>query len=890
MFGRKRKLHDFTSEIEAHVQLEIERLREQGLSEEEARSAASRSFGNLMQAEERFYESSRWLWWDQFRQDVRYGMRALLRERGVSTLCVLILALGIGASTALYSVWKAALVFPYEFESNGRWVAVLAGFNRQQTRSWFFSIPEYNDLRQLSDIFESVSVLQHILFNLTDNGHMESLDVTAVSANAIRNTGVRPLLGRSFLPGEDAPGGPNVVLISYTLWQRRYQGDPNILGHQIRMNDENYSVIGVMPPYFLMWGTELWVPLRLDYNEPNRSHRAYWVTAMLKKGVSQKQADARLAVIAHHWEQQDGGQVPEYANLRLWTEDVMKYVTSSLKDAVLVLLAAITLLLIITCANVTNILLARVTARRREVAVRLALGASRTRITRQFLTESVLLALASGALGLLIAQQSLPLIRHYVIDYVSTEAREFQFDLSAFLFVTTFSVLVGLLYGIAPAIQASKTSLTDTLKEGGRAGSSRRGQWWRKTLVVTQISLALVVLASASLMMQSYRRLSNSNLGFHPDHVLAANISLPEISYPGIPQTFSFYQELQQSVSAIPGVEATGVVSSLPVADRLDRQDFHVEGRAANAGDSAGGAACRFATPGYFRVLQISLASGRLFTDDDRDGQQLVAIVNETLAKRFWLNESAIGKHIALGSQYSERIASSSAPSVSVSAYATSPPRWITIVGVFHDTRQAGEWGATILPEIYLPYAQATTPLRGVRLVVRSLQTPSQLLESVRQAVSRLDSSLPLGDSETMQGIVRDAYGTERLALVLLAIFAVVALILAVAGVYALLSYNVSQQSHEIGIRMALGAQPREVLALVLQSGARLALLGVVVGVVGGVFLTRLMTRLLYQVGASDPVIFAGAAVVLLAFALLACYIPARRAIRVDPLVALRYE
>jgi putative ABC transport system permease protein len=886
MFKRKRELNDFTSEIAAHLQLEKERLQEQGLSEEEARAAARRSFGNFMQAEERFYESGRWVWWDHLRQDVRYGLRTLLRERGVSSLCVLILALGIGASTALYSVWKAALVFPYEFESNGRWVAVLAGFNRQQTRSWFFSIPEYNDLRQLSDIFESVSVLQHSMFNLTDDGHPESLDVTAVSADAIRNTGVKPLLGRSFLPGEDTPGGPHVVLISDILWQRRYQRDPNILGRQIRMNDESYSVIGVMPPYFLMWGTQLWVPLRLDYNEPSRSHRAYWVTAMLKKGVSQKQADARLAVVAHHWEQRDGGQVPEYASLRLWTEDVMKYVTSSLKDAVIVLLAAIILLLIITCANVTNILLARVSARRREVTIRLALGGSRTRITRQFLTESVLLALVSGALGLLIAQQSLPLIRHYVIDYVSTEAREFKFDVSALLFVTALSVLVGLLYGIAPAIQASKTSVMDTLKEAGRAGSSPRGQWWRKTLVVTQISLALVVLASASLMTQSYRRLSNSALGFHPDHVLEANISLPEISYPAIPQTLSFYRELQRSVSELPGVQASGVVSSLPMYDRLDRQDFHLDGRAANTSDSAGGAACRFATPGYFPAMQIYLATGRLFTDDDRDEGQPVAIVNETLARRFWPNQSAIGKRIAMGSQYSERIAPTGGATVSTA----SAPRWIAIVGVIYDTRQAPEWGVEILPEIYLPLAQSNAALRSVRLVVRSQRTPSQVVESVHQIVAGLDPALPLGNTQTMQEIVAEAYGTERLAFMLLTIFALVALVLAVAGVYALLSYNVSQQTHEIAIRMALGALPRETLALVLQSGARLALLGVVVGTVAGVFLTRLMKRLLYQLSASDPVIFAGAAVVVLAFALLACYIPARRAIRVDPLVALRYE
>ena len=883
---RPRMESEMDAELRFHLEAYTEELIRSGVPCHEAPRRARLEFGGLERTKEECREARGVNFTETLVQDIRVGTRALLRARGMSAVCVFVLALGIGASTALYSVWKAAMNFPYDFENNGRWVAVLAGFNRQQTRSWLLSVPEYNDLRQLDDVFESVWVMQHIMFNLTDNGHPESLDVTAVSADAIRNTGVQPLLGRSFLPGEDAPGGPNVVLISDTLWQRRYQRDPNILGRQIRMNDENYSVIGVMPPYFLMWGTELWVPLRIDYNEGNRSHRAFWVTAMLRKGVTQKQADARLAVIARHWEQQDGGQVPEYGNLRLWTEDVMKYVTSSMKDAILVLLAAIILLLLITCANVANIILARVAARRREVAIRLAIGGSRLRITRQFLTESVLLAVTSGALGLLIAQQSLPLIRHFVIDYVSTEAREFKFDFSAFLLVTAFSVFIGLLYGIAPAIQASKTSLTDTLKEGGRTGSSPRGQWWRKALVVTQVSLALVVVASASLMTQSYRRLSNSNLGFDPAHVVEANISLPEISYPETPQTLSFFQELQHSVAAIPGVQATGVVSSLPVADRLDRQDFHVEGRAANASDSVGGAACRFATPGYFGALRISLAGGRFFTDDDREGRQLVAMVNETLAKRFWPNESAIGKHIALGNQYSERIVSTSAAPPS----ASSAPRWITIVGVFHDTRQASDWGVTILPEIYLPYAQSATPLRGSRLVVRSLQTPSQLLESVRQTVSRLDSSLPLGDSHTMNEIVGDAYGTERLALVLLTIFAVVALVLAVAGVYALLSYHVSQRSHEIGIRMALGAQPRQVLHYMLGQAGKLAVFGVAIGIAVGLLLTHAMARLLYQIRATDPLTFAGTAILLLALALLGCYVPARRAMRVDPMVALRHE
>jgi putative ABC transport system permease protein len=886
LFRKSRTDGEFEAEMRSHLELHIQDNLHVGMSPEEARRQALLKLGGLEQTKELYRERRSLPLFESFFQDVRVGARALLKERGVSLICILVLALGIGASTALYSVWRSALIFPYDFENNGRWVAMVAGFNRQQTHSYFFSASEYNDLRHLGDIFESVSALQHIMFNLTDNGRPESFDVTAVSADAIRNTGVQPLLGRSFLPGEDVPGGPHVVLISSILWQRRYQSDPNILGKQIRMNGEDYSVIGVMPPYFLMWGTQLWIPLHLDPNELNRSHRAYWVTAMIKKGVTLKQADARLAIVAQQWEYEHSGQTPEYSNLSLSTQDILEGINASIKNAMLVLLAAIALLLVITCANVTNILLARVTARRREVAIRLAIGGSRTRITRQFLTESVLLSVVAGAAGLLLAWQSVPLIGGLIVNYVATEAREFKLDFTAFLFMVLLSVFIGLVYGIAPAIHATKTSLTDTLKEGGRnTGGSRGSQWWQRTLVVTQVSLALVVLAAASLMIQSYSRLANSDLGFNPNGVFVANLSLPGLSYPATSQSFSFYQELQRSASAMPGVEASGVVSSLPIYDRLDRQDFHIEGRAANASDSTGGAVCRFASPGYFRVLQISLASGRVFTDDDREGREPVAVVNETLAKRFWPNESAIGKHIELGNQYSERIASSA-----LGSSPDSTPRWFTIVGVVQDTRQRQDWDSEILPEIYLPFAQSTATLRDMRLVVRSQQNSAQLLESLRQVVARMDAALPFGSSETMQEIVRAAYGTERLALVLLTIFAAVALVLAVAGVYALLSYNVSQQSHEIGIRMALGALPREVLALILRSGTRLALLGVVIGVVSGFFLTRLMKSLLYQVSASNPFIFAGTAVVLLVFALLACYVPARRATRVDPMVALRHE
>ena len=881
LLDRERCERELAEELESHLQMHIEDNLRAGMSAEGARRQALIKLGGIEPTKEQCRERHGLPVLETLMQDVRVGVRGLLRARGISMVCVLVLALGIGASTALYSVWRAALVFPYSFESNGRWVAVLAGLNRQETSSWFLSVPEFNDLRQLTDVFESVSALQHMSFNLTDNDRPEEIGATATTANAIADTGVAPQLGRLFLAGEDAPGGPHVVLLSDVLWRRRYFADPNIVGKQIRMNGEDHTVIGVMPPRFRMWGSEMWVPLPLDQTEQNRSNRAYWVTAMLRKGVSQKQADARLAVVAHQWEQLEGNRTPEYASLRLWTEDVMEGVNRSLKNALLVLLAAIALLLVITCANVAGLLLARAHTRRREVAIRLALGGGRLRIVRQFLTESVILAAIGGAGGLLLAWRSVPLIGGMVVDYVSTEAGEFKLDPSAFLFLLILSVAMGLLFGFAPALQAIRISLTRTLKEGGRnVGETRRGQWPRKILVVTEISLALIVLAAAGLMIRSYHGLANSDLGFDHDHVLQVGVPLPANSYRASAQTLSFFHELQRSVSALPGVEVSGLVSTLPLYDRLDQRDFAIEERSGSA-DARGSAAYRIVTPDYFRVLKIHLDSGRLLSDDDRQGGRLVAVVNETFAKRYWPNQSVLGKRIDLGNRYSERLASGRSPA--------SPER-LTIVGVIGDVRQRREWKDEIEPEICVPYAQTAEAVRSMRLVVRSRLVSSQLMESLRSIVHRMDSGLPLSDVGTMNEILRDAYGTERLALLLLTVFAGVSLLLAVAGVYALLAYVVSQQSHEIGIRMALGAEPREVLRHWLAQGARLAVVGVTTGIAGALVLTHAMASLLYKVSATDPWTFAGTAVLLLSLALLACYVPARRATRVDPMVALRYE
>jgi predicted permease len=877
---RPRLEAEMDAELRFHLESYADDLIRTGVPRQEALRRARLEFGGVERAKEECREARGVNLTETLIQDVRVGTRALLRTRGVSAVCIFVLALGIGSSTALYSVWKAALVFPYAFEHNGRWVAVLARLNRQDTQSWFFSVAEYNDLRKLTNIFESVAALQHVTFNLTDNDHPEQLRATAVTANTIADTGVAPMLGRSFLAGEDAPGGPNVVLISSVLWQRRYFGDPAIVGKQMRMNGENYTVIGVMPPRYQMWGTQMWVPLRLDQNDRDRSRRVYWVTAMLKNGVRGKHADAALAVVARQWEQAAGSRTPEYASLWLWTEDVLKYVDRPLTNAMLILLAAIVLLLLITCANVANLLLARAASRRREVAIRLALGGGRLRIVRQFLTESFILSIIGGACGFLLAWRSMPWISGMIVDYVSTEAGKLELDSSALAFTLLLSLAVGLLYGVAPAFQATKVSLVDTLKEGGRnVGGARQEQWTRKSLVVAEIGLALMVLVAAGLMIQSYSRLAGSDVGFDRTRVLQTTISLPPNSYPAKAQMVSFFRELDQSVSALPGVEASALVSSVPVYDRLDKRDFQIEGRAADSGDARGSAICRVVTPGIFRVLKIPLRSGRVLNDDDREEGLRVAVVNETFASRYWPKQNPVGKQIELGNQYSEQLTGGAT---------RESPRRIAIVGVVGDTRQSSDWSFPIIPEMYLPYAQSDDSVRSMSLLVRSGEAPAELLGSLRGVVRQLDTALPLTGAHTMEEIVDDAYGTARLTWVLLSVFAGVALLLAVAGVYALLAYTVSQRSHEIGIRMALGALPRQVLQQTLAQAAKLAVLGVAIGI--PLLLAHAMSALLYQVKATDPLTYLGTAILLLSLALVGCYVPARRAMRVDPMVALRHE
>jgi predicted permease len=881
--SRKHSDADLDAEIRGYADLLADEKIRAGMHPDQAQRAARLALGGgldhaSLTMKETIREARPGAWLDSFAQDVRYGARLLRKSPGFTIIAVLTLGLGIGASTALFSVWQAALVFPYAFEMNGKWIAILGGFDRQQASSWYFSSSEFADLQKITDVFDDVLALQHVNFNLTDSGRPEFARATAVTANALRATHVEPLLGRVFLRGEDSSSAPNVVVIGDRLWQRRYQRDPQIIGRSMRLNGQTYTIVGVMPPRFLLWGTDMWVPLHLDPNDRNRSNRTYWVTAMVKPGVSMKQVNARLAVAAHQWEADRTAATPEYANLRLWAVDILSVINEPLRDAMLVLLAAIALLLTITCANVANLLLSRAHARRREVAVRLALGARRGHIIRQLLTESVILSALGGAFGFLLAWWGVPLIGSMIIDYSATEAGEFRIDQKAFWFMLVLSLFVGVFCGLVPAFHAAEASLIETLKTAGKqSGSGHRGKFSRRVLVGAETCLALIVLVAAGLMIRSYARLSASSLGLSPDHVTVVHIPLPP-AYPTQQEVNSFYESLQSQVAAIPGTSVVGLASSVPISDRLDRQDFHVVGRAANSSDGTGDTVRETVSSNYFAALRIPIKAGRAFSDGDREGNRNVVIVNEAMAKRYWPAVSPVGQEIELGNQFSENFSAAAAPSR------------LLIVGVAGDTRQERETDREILPEFYIPFLQSSSAIHSMNLLVRSGAAEATVTESVRNIVARLDPALPVGGTESMDEIVRNAYGTERLALVLLSVFAGAALIIAMAGIYAVLAYDVARQTHEIGIRMALGARRSDVLRVVMGAGLKPALAGAVVGLVAALAGTRVMNALLYGVAPWDPLTFACVAALLFLVAALACWIPARRAMRVDPVVALRHE
>jgi putative ABC transport system permease protein len=810
---------------------------------------------------------------DTFWQDIRFGFRTLIRSPATSAVALLTLALGIGANTAIFSVVNGVLLEPLPYPDPDELVIVLEsnpglGFPR-------FSVapPNFEDWRRQNQVFESLAAVQRGRFNLTGGDRPEAVPGAQVTPELFRTVGVEPALGRGFLPEEGKPGGPKVAVLSHGLWQRRFGSDPNVINRQIPVDGETYTVIGVMPPMFDMPSkTQIWLPLPWDF--PADSRGAHFLSAYgrLKDGVTLEKARTEMKAIAARLER----QYPD--SNKGWTTEVRLLKAAAVegvRPALLLLLAAVAFVLLIACANVANLLLARLATREREIAVRTALGAGRLRLVRQMVTESLVLFLVGGALGLLVATWATRgLVALYGEDL--PRGQSIGLDGLVLLFALGLSLVTGLVFGLAPALSATSGGLFGALKEGGRAvAGGARGRLVRNLLVLGEVAVALVLLVGAGLLLQSFARLRAVDLGYRPQGVLTAELVLPDKKYAEQAPQIAFTRELLDRLRAVPGVQSAGTVYPLPLGGNGFVLAFEVEGRPQSSADESSlHANIRIITPDYFRTMGIRVLQGRVFTARD-DAQSIpVILINKTMADRTWPGEDPIGKRITFGD--------TEGPDV----------QWMEVVGVVADVRHQTldeDSGS----ECY--WAQLQNPVGGtLSIVLRTEGEPSRLAGALRETVRSIDSDLPIERVRTMETVVSESLAGSRFQTVLLGIFAGVALLLAAIGVYGVISYSVAQRTHEIGIRMALGARRPEVLGLVIRQGMTLVLAGVGVGLALSVllvwWLSDRIASFLYEGHAFDPLTFVAVPLVLLAVALLANWLPAQRATQVEPVVALRSE
>jgi predicted permease len=892
MFPRKRKLEDFTSEIEAHLQLEIERLREQGLNEAEARATARRSFGNFLHAEERFYESSRWLGWDHFWQDARYAWRMLRKSPGFTAIAVLTVALGIGATTAIFSVVNATLLRPLPYPQPERLVTIrddLPGLGAQDAG---MSQPEWKDL-QRSGIFDYVSPTQFDENNLTGSCKPARVRLLIVAPNYFALLGVKPQLGRAFNPEDHSPGLILEVLISDGLWKRAFGGDPNILDKSVRLDTDLYRIVGVMPPGFDAPGRtmeerniEAWIatsfygPPMPDH--PTRSGRPLpTAIARLKAGLSIGAAQSRLDALVASLQKEFPGDYPLQNGWTVRLVPLKETVVGNIRLSLILLLGAVGLVLLIGCVNVANLLLARASARGREMAIRQALGAGRTRLTRQLLTESLFLSVLGGTGGLVILFCAKGFLMQLVPDSLP-RLNDISINWGVSLFALAASLMAGVIFGLAPALHAGRVDVIYSLKEASRGstGSGERGGT-RRLLVVTEFALSLVLMIAAGLLLRSFWDLVNVRLGFNPENVMTIRTRLP---YPNDPKTdpfatpaqeAAFLREVVRRNAKLPGVEevALGDTASIPL-DQSQRElkvisegafFFTIEGRE-NASDQPTVAERTSVTPEYFHLLRLPLLRGRLFTEFDNEKAPQVAVINEAFAQTYWPGQNPLGQAFK-------------------QARENSP--WIIIVGIIADAR-TDSMAQESVPKIYLNLYQ--TGAKHLAILLRGHVDAAAIPAQVREQVQSVDPTLPVFGAQTLNETVSASVSERRFSMEMVALFALTALLLAGVGIYGVISYLVSARTHEIGIRVALGAASSSILQMILRQGVGLATGGAVIGLVGALIVSHWMTGLLYDVRPSDPLTFAGVTILLIGVALLACYLPARRAVRVDPMIALRHE
>src|SRR5215471_11057800 len=801
-------------------------------------------------------------------QDIRYGFVMLLKKPGFTGAAVIALALGIGANTFAFSSVHALLLSPLPFPGLNRIVAIYERVHSLGVERNEASAANYLDWRAQNQTFDHVGLYCWWGVNLASDGPPERVQGFLITADLFDILGVKPALGRPFLPEEEKPGKDQVLILSYGLWQRRFGGDPNVVGRTVTVNSRDRMIVGVMPPdYNFPRGAEILAPLALAPEEAaNRRNHSYLSVAPLKPSISVSQAQADLDAICKRLEAEyprtntgHGAVV-----IPLLTDTVRMY-----RPALLLVVAAVALVLLIGCANVANLMLARSADRIKEIAIRSALGASRWRITRHLLTESILLAVIGGGFGILIGYWALRLAKSAmpgeVIPFVPNW-NHIGLNPPVLAFTVALSTLAGVLFGLAPALQACKPSLNETLKESGASVTPDR-HLMRSTLMISEVALSLVLLIGAGLLIKSFVSLLKTNPGFRPDNVLTMQLVLPMAKYPESAARAEFVKELTERVAGLSGVESVGFVNHLPLGGTNSSTEFFVEGLPEPAPGQEFLGRYRVCTPNYFRTLGITFLRGRVFTDQDKAGAEPVIIVNQALAKRHWPDQDAIGKRMRFRGSLERN-------------------PWMKVVGVIADVKYTLDTEVT--PEFYLPVAQ--DPWNSGALVVRTTVEPASLAAPIRGEVQALDSQQPVFDIRTMDVVRLHSVFLQQVSGYLMGIFGLLALIMAAVGIYSVMSYSVRQRTREIGIRVALGASWLDTFRLVVGQGMLLTLAGIVIGIAGAIGIAKAMAGMLYGVSALDPTAFAGIPILLGLVSLAACYIPARRAFKVDPTVALRSE
>ncbi len=796
-------------------------------------------------------------------QDARYGLRMLMKKPGFTLTAVITLALGIGATSVIFSFVNGILLRPLPYRDSDRLVLLDETAPKRGIASMGVSYLNFLDWREQNRVFTGVAAYDGgVDYTLSGSGEPEELTCAWVSYNTFEILGVAPILGRPFTIEEERWKNGLVVILSHDLWTRRFDAKPDVIGRTIALNNRSHTVIGVMPPGFKFpAAADLWVPTPPVAGE--RTDHGWSAIARLKPGVTIEQAQSEMTAVARHIEEQNP-VTNEGLGVKLIP--LREGLAGDYRKALLILMGVVGLVLLIACVNVANLLLARASARAKEVAIRTALGAGRWRIFRQLLTESLVLGVMGGALGLTLAFWGLDLLLAAIpIDLPFW--MKFELDGRVLGFTAGVTLLTALTFGAAPALQASKVDLNEALKEGGRSSSGAGRHQTLRSLVVAEVALSLVLLIGAGLMMRSFMRLQHTNSGFNPENLLTLSLNVPMVKYDAMEKFYAFYKELLERIRVMPGVDAACAVSNLPLGGGSWEDSLTVEGYPALSVGQAPMINFTVITPNYFRAMGIPLLIGRDFNDADTGVSTNVTIIDERLAREYWPNESPIGKRVRFGPPEDKE-------------------QWYTIVGVVGAVKNES-LNLTLRKTVYIPNAQY--PLDDMSLAIRAMN-PENLAPAIQRQVKAMDPNLPIINMRTMTEVVSRSVWQPRLYAILFGVFAAVALALASVGLYGVMAYSVSERSREIGVRMALGAERRDVLKLVVAQGMTLTLIGIGVGLAAALALTRLMRSLLFEVSVTDPLTFAGLAALLSVVALLACYLPARRATKVDPMVSLKCE